>query len=548
DDSRFRDRARKFCDELRADGARVFVQLAYPAADKGGHDLVRTLDIDGIREIEEKFVEGAVAAVTAGFDGVEIQGAYGGLLSRFLSPLSNGRDDVFGGRLKNRARFLTETVAAVRARVQGVPVQVKLVGDEYRAGGFGPDEAAKVAKWLEEAGADSLVVSAGTKETKKYAIPPHSLAPGILVPLAARIKRAVKIPVVATGKIKSPDLCEQIIGSKEADFIAVTRALVADPDFPRKLEDGRVEEIRGCISCNACTAKHDEKPRRRCTVNPALLEEMDFQVSPVPADQRKRVAVVGGGPAGLAAAVYGRQRGHEVELYEKDAKLGGAFKLAPIAPFKEEVSELVRYLADQVERHDVRVLLNHPADVDEIVHRDPDVVFVATGSKAFRPIPGSERDVVVDSYAFFEGVGRADYGGRKVVVVGGGSTGCEAAEILADQGAIVTVVEMSKEILLDLNKIDRKDLGGRLEEKKVDIVSAARATKITDAAVELEQDGKIRSIAADAVIMAITRRPRNDLVDQLKDKVPSVIAVGDASTVGDAGAAIRSAALKAHKL
>jgi len=342
---------------IHNEGAKVFMQLNYPKersftkevpgakkkGDKWVAPLANSMSLEDADEILEIMAHGARKARETGYDGVEIQASYGDLIAQLLSPALNKRDDELGGSLDTRARFLTRLITKVKdAAGEDFPVMVKLVCDEFISGGLNIYDAQKVALLVENAGADAIVANAGNKSTKFVTIPTHESPPGPLIHLASQIKDKVHIPVIAIGKINTPDLADEIIRKGDADFVAIARALVADPDFPRKAEAGMTDEIRGCIYClEDCAEKGVSGIGRCCTVNPFAGLEYLWKVSP--ASEKKKVLVIGGGPGGMQAAILADQRGHEVELWEQN-QLGAQVRRASKAPFKEVVSEVLRYL------------------------------------------------------------------------------------------------------------------------------------------------------------------------------------------------------------
>jgi 2,4-dienoyl-CoA reductase-like NADH-dependent reductase (Old Yellow Enzyme family)/siroheme synthase (precorrin-2 oxidase/ferrochelatase) len=546
---------------IQSQGAKAFMHLNYPkermvreetpGAKKKGDlwavSLAQTMSVDEADEIIEIMASGANKAKEIGYDGVDIQASYGDLIAQLLSPLLNKRKDELAGSTENRTRFLIRLVRRVKDLAgQEFPVMVKLVCDEFVPNGLGVEEGKKIARLGEAAGADAIVANGGNKSTKFMTIPSHEHPPGTLVHLARQVKDSVNIPVVAIGKINSPKLADDIIGQRKADFVAMARALVADPDFPRKAESGMAEEIRGCVYClEDCAEKGVPGVGRCCTVNPFAGHEHIWEVSP--ATKRKKVLVVGGGPSGMQAAIIASQRGHGVELWEKSAALGGQLKLASLAPFKEEMSEVLRYLRHCVERSSLKVRLGCEADVTEILATAPDVVILATGS---RPggisLPGIDSEIVSDVTQIYRDGGT---NGEKIIVIGGGETGCETADWLARPGREVTVVEILPQVLPRMNKISRERLLSRLSEKKVNLLTETRITSIEENKVHfLGKDGEDLTLLAGRVIIAIDPLPEDALLKALDGGTVEVIAVGDAAAPGDIGAALRSATKVALKI
>lgn len=548
-------------DIIHAEGARAFMQLNYPkertldkeapGAKKKGESwvvsLANAMSREEALEILEIMARGAARAAELGYDGVEIQASYGDLIAQMLSPLSNRRTDQMGGSLENRAHFLIELVQKVKyCAGMDFPVTVKLVCDEFVPGGLTVEDAVSVASWLEKAGADAILANAGNKATKSVTIPGHDYAPGLLTEIAARIKAAINLPVIAIGKINTPALADGIIARGKADFVAMARALIADPELPNKAASGDIAGIRACTYClEDCADKGVPGLGRACTVNPFAGLEYCWNVLPVAV--KKKILVVGGGPAGIQAAVIASQRGHRVELWEKEAEPGGQLLLADKAPFKKEMSEALRYLTHSLKQSTAQVRLNCPGTVEDIVNVAPDAVIVATGSHPIRPpIPGIDFGIVVDARELYA---KKVLPGQKIVIIGGGDIGCETADWLAEPGREITVIEVLSEVLNKMKDIPRARLLARLADKRVNILTDTRVTEISETRVSLEKkDGQRLQIEADQVILAIGARSKNSLTNELKGKIKEVIVIGDASQPGHLGSALRSATEAALKI
>jgi len=349
---------------------------------------------DRIREVVKTFAEAAERAKRASFDVVEIHGAHGYLIAQFLSPLDNHRTDEYGGSLRNRARFALEVLEACRARVGDFPLIFRFSADEYAPGGLTLDEGREIAPWFVEAGADALHVTGGcyrSRPSGALMIPPMGYPEATFLHLARAIKERVTVPVIAVGRLHDPSLAERLLAEGQADMVALGRQLIADPEWPRKVREGRLDEIRPCVACNTCVDGMREGARLQCLVNPLAARELEFELRP--ADQARSVLVVGGGPAGMEAARLLALRGHRVTLVEREPRLGGQLRLAAKAPVFQNVEtdapvllKLVDFLVRQLAKAGVDVRLARAVTGELVRELRPDVVVLATGASYRRPL------------------------------------------------------------------------------------------------------------------------------------------------------------------
>lgn len=342
-----------------------------------GGELPRELTVDEIRNLVQLFARAAERAKRAGFEGVEVHATGSYLIKQFLSPTHNKRTDAYGGTLANRARFLLETLAAVRERVgPGYPVWARVSGRGYGTGkGFTtPEDVLQLSKMLEKAGACAINVNnyASTYPFNRMVEPE-----GSALTLAESVKKAVSIPVMAVGRI-TPEVGEKALAEGKADLVAIGRGLLADPELPNKAASGRLNDIVPCITCLVCFTM-SRLGEAGCTVNPAVGKERKFKITP--AGKVKRVLVVGGGPAGMQAAITAARRGHRVMLYDKQARLGGRLRLAAKVPHRGRINDLITYLSHQVVEQGVEVNLGREVTPGLVDSLKPDVVILATGSK-----------------------------------------------------------------------------------------------------------------------------------------------------------------------
>lgn len=545
-------------------------------------DVAFKVMTDGdIKVVTDQFAGAALRVKRAGFDAIEIHAGHGYLLSSFISASSNRRTDGYGGSLENRARFLLETLAAARKAVgPDFPIWVKLDTREIdKDEGGSIDDAIAVARWCEAAGADAITATA-YHETSKPKLhtgshTPHE--PAINLPFAVQLKAAIGIPVIASGRIE-PDVGDAHIASGAVDFISMGRKLLADPHLPRKLAEGRPEDILPCVYCYTCISAIYVCDTLRCAVNPETAFE--YQRS-TPQKIVKRVVVIGGGPGGMEAARRLDAIGHNVTLIEQDSELGGTLRFASLAYAANE--RLLRWLRRQIARSSVTVMLNTTATPELLARIKPDEVVVATG--AIRGVPaivGGELSHVLSGddmrqlmlgqssgslaqkvgwiarcitrvgaitglMANLEFVRRVSKFwmplGKNVVIIGGELVGLELAEFLAMRGRKVAVVDEAPRPGAGLTVARRMRLLEELREHGVDITSGATGIRITTGGVTFaDAKGNPQTRCADHVIVAKGATGNLDLADRLTKKGFSVHALGDCAGVGYIEGAMRGAA------
>lgn len=544
---------KELTDKVHACGAKVFVQLSHagrqtqsafiggrlpvapsaiscPMMEPMTREIPKELSLEEIEEIIERFGQAAGRAKEAGFDGMELHGGHGYLIAEFMSAYSNKRHDAYGGDLEGRMQFPLQIIKRVKT-VAGKDFQLsfRYSGNEHVPDGRTIDESRRIAPVLERAGVDCLHITAGVYESFWTQIPPYGTREGINTDDSAAIKKAVNIPVIAVGRIKSPMVAEEILMQGKADMVALGRQLICDPEWPVKVASGRLEDIRPCIGCTqSCINRGIVQGRPiACIYNTSAGMEKQNDIRR--AQIKKNVLVAGGGPGGLEAARVAALRGHKVTLIEKSQELGGRFNLACIPPFKQEFSAAVKWLSNQVNKLGVRIELNKEVTPELVDKIGPDTVILATGAVTGMPaIQGIEGENVVLGEDIL--AGKANIGNR-VVIIGGGGIGAEVADFIGQRRKDVTVVEMLPEIGVPtgIPLLVAQLLLPRLQGYGVKLMTNTTVKEITADGVIVKTGGQEKRIEGlDQVIIATGARSANELEAELKGRVPEIFVIGDA--------------------
>ncbi len=506
----------------------------------GGHDDEMDLDTVAFTRADFERIAGtyadtAQAALDCGFDMLLIHGGHGLCLSQFYSKTMNRRTDEFGAdTLENRMRFADMILDAIRARVGNkLLIEYRISGEEDPAhpGGYTVDDCIEMIKHLQDR-IDIAHISTGAfyNGTENITHPTEFLPHGCNAKYAAAVKACpeIKIPVLTLGSFQEPALIEQTLAEGKADMVAMARGLIADADRVDKWRSGTEDEAIPCIRCFHCL-DYNRAPFFACSVNPTVGRESLLPVLHGPAGPAKKVVVIGGGPAGMQAAITAAQRGHRVTLVEKAAVLGGKLVFARQVPFKDDLRAFLDWQIHMLEKLGVDVKLNFDADPERIRAMGADAVISAVGADAFRlPVPGVEGRNVLTAEEAYHRAAAGEELGQELAVLGGGLVGCETALYLAmETGRKVTILEMLDEVATDEMYLTRDALLDRLAEHTT-VITGAKCTAITDTGVVyVDKEGAEHTVPCENVVLSAGMRPRQDLSESFRDCAPFFVSIGD---------------------
>jgi 2,4-dienoyl-CoA reductase-like NADH-dependent reductase (Old Yellow Enzyme family)/thioredoxin reductase len=480
-----------------------------------------------IYHIIDSFGTAAAKVKRAGFEIVMVHAGHGWLFGQFLSPAENKRKDEFGGSLENRARFLRLALDSVRKAVgPGFPIQLRMNGEDFIEGGMHLEDYKELAKMLDSK-VDLFNISCGMHDGENLFVRTHPsmfLDRGCNVYLAAAIKEVVTKPVSCVGSLNDPAQCEEIIASGKADMVEMARALLADPELPKKAYVNNASDITPCLRCFACFDESVKKHNICCSVNPVIGNELNNKMFSSTPKKLKNVLIVGGGPGGMQAAITAASRGHKVTLCEASDSLGGSLKFAKHVPFKKDLFDFEQLLERRLAASSTKVLLNTKVTKEYVEKMQPDTLIIAAGATPFiPPIPGIDsKHVLLATDAESD----SSKIGNKVVILGGGLVGCETAINLSKQGKNVTIIEMRSHIAPDANDFHKMAMEKEL--KDVNIKTNTTGKYINRSGIMCtSENGEEAFLEANTIICAVGVKPCVDVVEELINLTPEYFVIGD---------------------
>ncbi|MBU2609279.1 MAG: FAD-dependent oxidoreductase [Chloroflexi bacterium] len=495
---------------------------------------LKPLTTQEVEELVRSFGIAAGYAKTAGVDAIELHAHEGYIFDQFMTALWNKRNDKYGGAtLKERMTFPLEVIETINKATQGSLPIIFRVGLTHKIpGGRMEEEGLELCQIIEEAGVAALDVDAGCYDNWYWPHPPTYHPPACMLDMASKAKQVVKkIPVMCVGRMNYPEVAVQALDEGKADFVIIGRGLLADADWPNKVKNGRVEEIRPCIGCHEGCLARVRRLSLSCAVNPACGDEQAMRLNP--AERAKRVVVIGGGPAGMEVARVATLRGHNVTLYEKSDELGGQLIPASVPDFKHDLLLLRRYYENEMSRLGIDVVMNTEVTVEKILEAQPDVVLIATGAVPnVAPVPGIESRKVATAIDVLRDKSRV---GENVVIVGGGMIGCELAVYLAQNGKKVTIVEMLERVLNDMEHVhaNREMLLKMLRDNDVNLLTNTALDEITKAGLRVVDKNLHKwEIPGDSIVIATGLVSPDSPFEALREKVDEVYQIGDCSAPG----------------
>lgn len=518
--------------------------------------MTKEMTRDQIHQKVRDMADAAERAYKAGFRIIDIHCHSGYLAEQFMNPAINKRTDEYGGDHVNRFRFMQEIITGIRERLgDKIGLMARFSINHMAEGMLTIEDSIIFSKMAKECGVDVIDTDIGSYRARQWVVPGEYVGPETGENFSARLRKEVGIPILHAGGYQFAADCEKAIAEEHIDFAALGRPLIADPDWPRKVKNGREDEIRRCLHCVKCLVRAYDLKLVDCSVNPVAVRETRQSLMITPAEDPKKVAIIGGGPGGMVTALVAKRRGHDVTILEKSGRLGGQLNLAGIPEYKEELRGYRDYLIRQIELKKIPVKLGFEATAENLKEMAPDVIVVATGADVYMPkfIPGYDKKDVVTVRGLYE---RKLTGKEKVVVIGGGLVGCETALGLGRDGHEVEIVEMlEKERFLETSFLYR-DLNcaylGLIQELNAANIRVHTGTKVKciedDKVICIGSDGKEFEIPRDIVVMSTGRKSVLPEPGTLEEIAEDVYYIGDCREPGSTKEAVHSAYYTALKI
>jgi 2-enoate reductase len=496
-----------------------------PVMPLGPDAVTRAITTEEATALAQSFGYAAKRCREAGADCVELHGHEGYLLDQFMTALWNRRDDRYGGSREKRLTFAREAIEAIK-RDAGIdfPIIYRYGLTHNIEGGREEEEGLWIAEELDKMGVDALHVDAGCYETHWVPHPPQYSPPGCLVDLAGKVKKVTSLPVIAVGRLHYPEVAEKALADGKADFIAIGRGLLAEPEWVNKVQNGKVDEICQCIGCyEGCKWQMITQQPTSCSLNPTCGHEIEWALTPL--KEKRSLLVIGGGPAGIEAARVGAARGFDVTLWEASHRLGGNLWPAAKPDFKHDISDYLEYLDRLARRLPIEIVLDKKASAEDIQSFAADYVILATGA-TMEPLP-FEGDNIFTAVQLLSDV---EPQGNKILVMGGGVIGCETALYLARKGKQVTIStrrdgDALAEDLYDNNNRDVLLL--MIKESGITVLSNTVPVKLEDGTVVADHNGVEKKIPVDSLVFSGRYIPENELSKSLGDTSDTIFSVGD---------------------
>ena len=567
-DDEYIDSLRVLTDEVHKKGAKIFAQLhhsgmmcvekntgvqpAGPSAIAATNYLERVREYSNqeVYELIEAYAQGALRAKKSGFDGVEIHAAHHYLLAQFLSDFTNKRVDEFGGSYTNRFRIVDCIIRRVRELCgKDYPQILRISAEEFLEGGNHPEDAFIYCRMAQQSGVNAIHLSTGTGMGGNI-VAPYYYRPGFNVEYSERLKKMIDIPVITVGRINDPAMAEQIVATGRADMISLGRQSVCDPEFPNKAREGRTDEIFQCTGCmQRCyyTKGCEESDTGiSCMMNPFSGKEDRWKI--LPAEQKKKIVIIGAGPGGLEAAWILAKRGHKVEVYEKNSTAGGTFRLAMVPPFKQDFGKAIFVFETLLKKFGGRIHYDTEVTEETLAQLQADELILATGCQPLIPaIPGLNENRIKTANGILGG--KDIISGKKVLVIGGGLVGCETAEFLNLYHNEITIIDMMPKLAKDCVGRVRSVLLERLKKSGACMMTDVRVTEILKDGVRAERLGEELILDGyDELVLSLGARSYNPLEEAAKKYFTKVHVIGDAARARDAKYAIYEGARLALEL